>query len=429
MTIFQGNIFYCSELTQYHQIENGYLIVDDNGLIEDIGPVLPKKYAQYPVERLGNQILLPAFCDIHLHSSQFVNTGLGYDILFEDWMRIYTYPAEQRYQELDKAEEINRRLIRELWKYGTMNAVIMGSTDAPSTWNLMKLYNQTGMSACIGKMNADVAGFGNQAEDTAKSILETISLIEQAEKLRNITYCISPEFIPNCSDELMERLGDLAVRYGLPVQSHISESEGDVRMVRERYGKTPYAKVYQGYRLFGQTPTVMAHGIYLTKQERVLMKRKQVTLAHCPVAISNIPSGKTIPLRRFLEEGVNVGLGSDIGGGHTLNMMRIMESTVHYSKFQQLIDHSRPLSILEAFALATVCAGKVFGRTGSFKAGLFFDGLVIDDKELSPASGGYSIRERVERFLYEGDYRYILKRYCRGKLVKEPFANREPELV
>lgn len=421
MIVYQGDIFYCSDLTQFKSIENGYLVVDEDGRIVEVSSVLPKKYETCPIIKYGRRLIIPAFCDIHLHSAQWINTGLGYHIPFEDWMRLYTYPAEQQYQNLEKAEQINRRLIKELWKYGTMHACIMGSTDAPSIYNLMEQYSRSGMCAYIGKMNADVDGFGNQAEDTDQSFQETMELVDKADKLSgHITYCISPEFIPNCSDELMKRLGELAVRYHLPIQSHISESESDLQIVNKRYPSLSYSGVYDSYQLFGQTPTVMAHGIYLSKEERILMSRNKVTLAHCPVAISNIPSGKTMPIREFIEDGVNIGLGSDIGGGHTLNMMKIIESTVHYSKFQQFIDHSKPLSIIEAYALATVGGGRVFGKVGSFQPHYFFDGLIIDDEECSPSSFGYSIRERVERFLYEGDYNLIKERFCHGRKIENP---------
>jgi guanine deaminase len=426
MTIYQGDIFYCKDLKNYIAINDGYLIVSDQGKILSVGSYIPEVYKNYPVKEYRNQLILPAFCDIHLHSSQFVNIGLGYDIEFEDWLLQYTYPAEEQYQNLKVADELNRRLINELWNYGTMHAVIMGSTDTASVWNLMEHFSRSGMSAYIGKMNADVAAFGNQAEIMEQSIEETIHLIEKSKELSDhVTYCISPEFIPNCSDELMKRLGELAITHQLPVQSHLAEGEADVVSVEKRYSGLKYAQIYEKYNLFGQTPTVMAHGIYASENERKRMSETNVTLAHCPIAISNIPSGKPMPLRRFLEEEINVGLGSDIGGGHTVNMMRIVESTVHYSKFQKFIDDSTSLSILEAYALATVGGGKVFGKVGSFEPEYSFDGLIIDDTKQLPKHLNRSIIERVQRFLYGGDASVIKERYCCGKKIEKPFHDLE----
>lgn len=426
MTVYHGDIFYCKDREHYVTIEDGYICVGDSGRIDGVYPYLPRQYEDITVKDYGHRLIIPSFCDIHLHSSQFVNTGLGYDIPFEDWLLSYTYPAEQRYRNLAEADGINKRLINRLWYYGSMRAVIMGSTDLPSVRNLMENYDKSGMCAYIGKMNADIASFGNQAEDTVKSIEETKSLIETAARLsEKVSYCISPEFIPNCSDQLMTELGKLAVQYHLPVQSHLSESESDVQAVKERYPSLTYAEAYDRFQLFGQTPTVMAHAIHADRKERLLMKERNITLAHCPVAISNIPSSRTMPLREFVEDGVNVGLGSDIGGGHTVNMMRIIEQTVHYSKFQQFIDKSRPFSIYEAYALATLGGGGVFGRVGSFEKDYSFDALIIEDEKLSPREYGYSLQERLARFLYEGDAGLIMERYCKGKKIDKPFPEIE----
>jgi len=426
--IYHGDIFYCKDLTDFIAIKDGYIIVDAENRIVDVCSAIPERYEREPVRDHNNKLIIPAFCDIHLHSSQLVNTGLGYDFPFEEWLIKYTNPAERQYADLAKAEAINKRLINQLWYYGSMHSVIMGSTDALSALNLMKHYDKSGMRAYIGKMNADVAAFGDQAEDSERSVEETRLLAEEAKKLSDSVFCcVSPEFVPNCSDRLLMRLGELAVEYSLPVQSHLSEGEADVQAVKDRYPELSYSQVYLKYQLFGQTSTVMAHAIYTSKEERTLIKERNVTVAHCPIALSNIPSGKTMPLREFLEDGVNIGLGSDIGGGHTLNMMRVIEQTVHYSKFQQFIDGSKPLSILEAFALATLGGGKVFGEVGSFQPRYHFDALVIDDEELSPEAAGYDIKERVERFLYEGNAGLIQERYCHGKKVDKPFPDIIPK--
>lgn len=423
MIIYQGDIFYCKDLNTYIEMEDGYIIVNEEGSIIYVGKELPLQYLNYPIKSYKNHLLIPAFCDIHLHSSQFVNIGLGYDMEFEDWLLNYTYPAEAQYQNLLMADEINRRLINKLWEYGTMHAVIMGSTDAASIKNLMKYFDERGMGAYIGKMNADVAAFGNKAENYDVSIKETMDLIEWSKQRSSlVTYCISPEFIPNCSSQLMKRLGELAVLNQLPVQSHLAEGDGDVKAVQNRYPSLSYGEVYDQFQLFGQTPTVMAHSIYATQKDRQLMRDRNVTVAHCPIAISNIPSGKTMALRRFLEDGVNVGLGSDIGGGHTVNMMKVIESTVQYSKFQKFIDNSNPLSILEAYALATVGGGKVFGKVGSFDKEYSFDCIVIEDNKHIPSYLKLSIKERVERFLYEGNSAFIKDRYCKGEKIEKPFS-------
>ena len=66
--------------------------------------------------------------------------------------------------------------------------------------------------------------------------------------------------------------------------------------------------------------------------------------------------------------------------------------------------------------MATKSAGSFFRRVGSFESGYEFDALVIDDSDLNHDS--YSLLERLERYIYLGDDRQIIHRFCRGKAIQ-----------
>ena len=68
--------------------------------------------------------------------------------------------------------------------------------------------------------------------------------------------------------------------------------------------------------------------------------------------------------------------------------------------------------------MATKSARSFFGKVGSFEPGYEFDALVIDDSCLN--HDHYSLLERLERYIYLGDDRQILHRFCRGKEIIEP---------
>ena len=125
------------------------------------------------------------------------------------------------------------------------------------------------------------------------------------------------------------------------------------------------------------------------------------------------------PVRTFLDEGLRVGLGSDISGGHDLNMFRMLVYAIQVSKMHYQQDHSKAfLTLPEIFWIATKSAGSFFGKVGSFEPGYEFDALVIDDSVLN--FDNYSLLHRLERFIYLGDDRQIVCRYCRGQEIKEP---------
>ena len=177
-----------------------------------------------------------------------------------------------------------------------------------------------------------------------------------------------------------------------------------------------YGDAYNRYGLFGQTPTIMAHCVWTEGEELEMIKHNGVMVAHCPTSNFNLSSGMA-PIRTFLNNGIKVGLGSDISGGHDLSIFKMMVYAIQVSKMHYCQDKTKPfLTLPEVFWIATKSAGSFFGKVGSFEKGYEFDALVIDDAELN--HDNYPLLHRLERFIYIGDDRQIMHRYCRGKLIE-----------
>ena len=219
---------------------------------------------------------------------------------------------------------------------------------------------------------------------------------------------------------MLEACGQMASKYQLPVQSHLSENQGEIEWVKQLEPESKhYADAYNRYGLLGQTPTIMAHCVWTDGDELQMLSKQGVMVAHCPTSNFNIASGLA-PIRRLLNAGVAVGLGSDISGGHDLSIFRMMVYAVQVSKMHYQRDKQNTfLSLSEAFWMATKSAGSFFGKVGSFEPGYDFDALVIDDSELLIDSD-YTLLQRLERFIYTGDDRHIAARYCQGRLIPEP---------
>ncbi len=161
----------------------------------------------------------------------------------------------------------------------------------------------------------------------------------------------------------------------------------------------------------------MAHCIYNTDSEIEILKKKRVYVAHCPQSNFNLASG-IMPLRKYLNLNIPVGLGSDVGGGHVLDMTRHIEACITASKMY-FVDHPdyAPISISEAFYLATKGGGSFFGKVGSFEEGYDFDALVINDSSLK-MNGTPTLVERLEKFIYTGSSQNISKRFVRGEVLE-----------
>jgi guanine deaminase len=224
----------------------------------------------------------------------------------------------------------------------------------------------------------------------------------------------------------MEELRKIQMTYGIPVQSHLSESKGEIEFVKFlRPGDPFYGASYNYFDLFGKNDdidtdvkTVMAHCVWSTEEEVELMHKNGVFVAHCPASNMNLSSG-IAPIRKYMDRGLRIGLGSDIAGGHSESIFRAITDTIQASKmYFRLVDETaKPLVFSEAFYLATKGGGAFFGKVGSFEEGYEFDAVVMDDSVLRHPQH-LNLAERMERAVYLGlDQKNITAKYVAGRKI------------
>ena len=427
MQIYRANIIFTPQSNRFEVVPRGYIAVND-GKVEGVYSELPQHLSDYAVTDWGDCLLIPAMNDMHVHAPQYRNQGIAMDLELLPWLQNYTFPEEMKYADTGYAERMYRRFVRDLWRFGTMRSCVFATIHTESTRLLMRLFQEAGMGALVGKvgMNRNCPeGLSEKVEDMVQGYEELIAeFVGQQSTVGGewkplVQPIVTPRFIPSCTPEMLRACGELAVKYQLPVQSHLSENKDEIAWVRElEKGSNSYGDAYNRYNLFGQTPTVMAHCVWTEGEELELMKRNGVMVAHCPTSNLNVASGMA-PIRMFLDEGLRVGLGSDISGGHDLNIFRMMVYAIQVSKMHYQQNHERPfLTLSEAFWLATKSAGSFFGHVGSFEPGYEFDALVINDSDLN--HDNYSLLHRLERYIYLGDDRQMEHRFCRGKEIMAP---------
>jgi guanine deaminase len=418
--VYKAHILFTKAKDHFEVFENGYVAVED-GRVTGVSNNLAEVGGQdAEVTDFGDCLLIPAMNDMHVHAPQVRNQGVAMDLELLPWLQNYTFPEESKYADVHYAERMYRRFLHTQWLFGTMRSVVFGTVHTESTRLLMKLYQEAGMGALVGKvaMNRNCPdALSEDVEDAVKGNEMLIAEFNQPNAL--VRPIITPRFVPSCTPELLKACGRLANTYRLPVQSHLSENTSEIAWVAElEKESTSYGDAYNRYGLFGQTPTIMAHCVWTNGAELELMKRNHVMVAHCPTSNFNLSSGLA-PVRTFLDEGLPIGLGSDISGGHDLNMFRMLVYAIQVSKMHYQQDKSKAfLTLPEIFWIATKSAGSFFGKVGSFEPGYEFDALVIDDKVLN--FDNYSLLHRLERFIYLGDDRQIVRRFCRGQEVGEP---------
>ena len=415
--IFCGNIVHAPKFGELEIIEHGYIALKD-GVIAYIGQEMPTDWAVYEFNYFYDRLIMPSFCDMHLHAPQYPMLGMGMDLPLLDWLNTYTFKTEARCCDTEYAREVYAKLAQELIDNGTTRVVTFGSIHTDSTLILMEEFENAGITGYVGKVNMDRNGGTNLEETTEESIRETERWLERCADFKYIKPILTPRFTPSCTNELMSALGKLAKTHDLRVQSHLSENTSEIAWVGDLHPDCKqYWETYDKYGLW-KSHTVMAHCVHSDKRERDAIKANDVVVAHCPASNVNLVSG-VAPIRTMLDEGLWVTLGSDIAGGDVLSMLGVITEAIKSSKIKRIESNWTKdfLSVAEAFYLGTTAGAKYFGGGDGFAIGDKFHAVVIKDSDAIDVKQ-LSIRERFERAIYRTKEQDIIAVYSDGRRVK-----------
>lgn len=397
------------------RIRNGFILIK-NGIIQEYSENNPDESLK--LYDYSDQIIIPGLVDLHLHAPQYTFMGTGMDLELLDWLNTYTFPKESKFKDIEYAKKCYEKFVTDLVNSATTRASIFATLHVEPTLILMDLLEEKKMIAYVGKVGMDRNCPDYYIEKNGEE--ETIRFIEECQK-KNYKYVkpiITPRFGPSCSDKYMEQLGKIAKKYNLPVQSHLSENLGEIELMKKlRPNDDFYGEFYNKNGLFGlENKTIMAHCVHCPEKENELIKKNGVYIVHCPTSNSNINSG-ICPAGKYLREGYFIGLGTDVAGGHTLDLFEVMRHAIQVSKLRNKnVDKNiKSLSVSEVLYMATNRGGRFFGKVGIFEKDYEFDALMLDESLIQNGLK-FTESERLERFIYHKDAK-IQSKFIKGNKI------------
>lgn len=413
--ILKGNIIFTKNIKSFEVHEKSYIVIEKNKVV-GIFKQLPEIYNDNKVKDYNDALIIPSFVDLHIHAPQYLQMGIGLNLELIDWLNQYTFKNEELFSDVNHAKRVYPNFVEELYQNGTLRSCIYGTIHNNSNQILVEELSKKKLSAYVGKVNMDQNAPSSLIQTTEDSIRETKEFIEANNNNDLIKPIITPRFALSCTSDLLKQLGNLSIEKKIPVQTHLAETKNEVKWVKQLFPDCEsYSHVYKKHKLYSNIKTIMAHAIHLTKVEINLAKHENVYLVHCPNSNMNLASG-LMPVTKYLDKGINVGLGSDVGAGHKIGMQDTIASAIQCSKIRHAINPSdRILKECEAFYLGTKLNGSFFGKTGSFEQDYLFDALVIKDEH--PLVGSLKPLERLQRFIYCGNSNSIIARYLEGQLI------------
>jgi guanine deaminase len=396
----------------------------------------------HPAPPPSERSLIIQLLDTHIHASQYPNAGIFGTSTLLSWLQTYTFPLEASLADPTKAHRVYTRAIRSTLSHGTTTAAFYATLHVDSTNLLASLCLAAGQRAFIGRCNQDshlhpdyYRDFSAQSalDDTHKTIGYCRSIDPEGKIVQPI---ITPRFAPSCTKDLLYGLGKMAKDDPtIRIQTHISENTSEVALVKDLFPESPsYAAVYDEVGLLTDR-TILAHAVHLTDDERALVKKRDAKISHCPPSNSSLGSG-LCHVRKYLDDGITVGLGTDVSGGYSASILEAARQAAMVSRLVGFHENTEgpKLTVPEILYLATKGGAKVVGledKIGGFEKGMEWDAQVIeldgvgDGGEQGDVGGqcdffGWeSWEDTVAKWFYGGDDRNVRAVYVAGRLVHE----------
>jgi guanine deaminase len=359
------------------------LAVDDDGAIVVRDGVIVARgtfesvRAAHPDESvtdLRGGILVPGFVDTHVHYPQIrAIGGLGMPLL--DWLDQCALPEECKLADRDYAETIATEFLEGLLHSGTTSALVFGSHFATAMDALFAGAEQRRLNITSGLVLSDRILPDELLTTPERALSESAALIERWHGRGRLRYAVTPRFSLSASDPILDVCGELLAD-DVWFTSHINENVAEVATVVDLFpGSRDYLDTYDRHGLV--TPrSVFAHNVHASDAELARMGEIGAWTSHCPSSNSALGSG-LFPLRRHVENGVGVALGSDVGAGTGLYLPK--EGLQAYFMQQLLGVDGLPLSPVHLLYLSTHAGALALGiadRVGDLSVGKDFDAVL-----------------------------------------------------
>ena len=341
---------------------------------------LRAEHPDEPVIRLPGGMLVPGFIDTHVHFPQIrAIGGLGMPLL--DWLEHCALPEESKLADQAYAHEVAGEFLDGLLAVGTTSALVFGSHFAAAMDELFVAAEQRGLNITSGLVLSDRILRPDLLRSPESALADSTELIGRWHGRGRLRYAVTPRFSLSASNAMLDVCAQL-LEAGVWFTSHVNENLAEIAAVAGLFpGTRHYLDTYRQHGLVTRR-SVFAHNVHASDAELASLAEHGASVSHCPTSNCALGSG-LFPLRRHVEHGVGLALGSDVGAGAGLFLPK--EGLQAYFIQQMLGPSGLTLTPVHLLYLATRAGARALGlddRVGDFAVGKDFDAVW-----LQPAAG------------------------------------------
>ncbi len=265
------------------------------------------------------KLVMPGLVNAHTHAPMNIFRGYADDLPLNEWLYNYIFPLEAAFVNRDTVRTGTRLAIAEMLRSGT------------TTFNDMYFYtdvmaeeaDRTGIRGIFTEALVDQPVHNGNTPGEVMGL--TVEMIQQWNDHPRIRIAFATHAPYSANPDIYRTAKDLADKYNVPLHTHLSETRWEFDLIQEQYGHTPVGHL-ENIGVLDQN-LIIAHAIHLTENDRHLLARRNVGVAHNPQCNMKLANG-TAPIPELLKLGVRVGIGTDgVASNNDLDLFDEMRSS------------------------------------------------------------------------------------------------------
>jgi guanine deaminase len=411
-------------------LSDGVVEVDDAGRIRAVHAATDEPPAAESAIDLRPLVVMPGLVDTHVHIPQVPAAGMGAGMDLLAWLERYVFPLERAF-DVPVAEDLAPRVYEAMAAAGTTTFSGYAAIWPESTDACFRAAETHGIRATIGAVLMDRVTYDDRTPPgaiTERAIRASGELCERWHGAADgrLRYAFTPRFAVSCTADMLRESAALAEHYGATWQTHLSEDAREMATVAEYFPEAAdYLDVYDQAGGLGRK-ALFAHSIHLSDREVRRLIETDSAVAHCPVSNMFIRSG-VMPLGRYLDEGLRIGLGTDVAGAPDLSVITQMRLGFfqHNSRATVVGDDAAVPAPLEWLRLGTLGGAQALGLDdviGSLEAGKEADLIAVDLEAARPPNAGpcHDAEEVVSQLIFRERPDMVRAAWVRGRRLAGP---------
>ncbi len=349
----------------------GAIAVDGSAILAvDTPEALAAQFTARDTIDTTGKIVLPGLINTHGHAPMVLYRGLADDLALMDWLTRYIFPAE--------AKTVSPEMVAAGTRLAALEMIQSGTTTFTDMYyfeeEIAKAARAAGLRGVLGET---IIKFPvPDAKTPADGLARAEAFIKTFLGDPLITPAVAPHSAYTLDTSVLLACRDLALKYKVPLITHLAETEDEVRIIRDQSGLTPTA--YLESIGFWAPRTVAAHGVWVTDEDVAILAKRGVGVAHNPESNMKLASG-TAPVPKYLAAKVALGLGTDgAASNNDLDMFEAMRQAAFLHKLESHDPRMVPAPV--ALEMATMGGARVLGlerEIGSLETGKRADLIVV----------------------------------------------------